>query len=49
MVDATIIHAPSSTKNKEEGRDPDRHQAQKGDLPCLGIKAPIGVDRKTYR
>ena len=49
MVDATIIHAPSSTKNKEEGRDPDRHRAQKGDPPRLGIKVPIGVDRKTYR
>jgi IS5 family transposase len=30
MVDATIIHAPSSTKNKDKLRDPDIHQTRKG-------------------
>ncbi len=30
MVDATLIHAPSSTKNRDKGRDPDRHQTRKG-------------------
>ena len=30
MVDATLIKAPSSTKNRDKGRDPDRHQTRKG-------------------
>ena len=30
MVDATLINAPSSTKNRDKGRDPDRHQTRKG-------------------
>ena len=53
IVDATIIHAPSSTKNKEEKRDPDRHQTRKGNQwffgmnPLKGVKAHIGVDSKT--
>jgi len=30
MVDATIVHAPCSTKNQEQQRDPDMHQTKKG-------------------
>ncbi|MBI3561821.1 MAG: IS5 family transposase [Gammaproteobacteria bacterium] len=47
MVDATIINAPSSTKNKERQRDPDRRQAKKGNQGYFGMKAPIGVDSKS--
>jgi IS5 family transposase len=44
IVDATIIHAPSSTKNAEKARDPDMHQAHKGNQWYFGMKAHIGVD-----
>jgi len=44
IVDATIIAAPSSTKNAEGKRDPDMHQAQKGNQWYFGMKAHIGVD-----
>jgi IS5 family transposase len=44
IVDATIIHAPSSTKNKEGKRDPEMHQAKKGNQFYFGMKAHIGVD-----
>jgi IS5 family transposase len=44
IVDATIIHAPSSTKNKEGKRDPDMHQTKKGNPYFFGMKAHIGVD-----
>ncbi|CAD5379524.1 hypothetical protein OF001_U60150 [Pseudomonas sp. OF001] len=43
-VDATIIHAPSSTKNKDGKRDPDMHQTKKGNQYYFGMKAYIGVD-----
>ena len=46
IVDATIIHAPSSTKNEKQERDPEMHQARKGKQWCLGLKAHIGVDAK---
>ena len=36
IVDATIIHAPSSTKNREEKRDPEMHQTKKGKQWYLG-------------
>ncbi len=44
IVDATIIAAPSSTKNAEGKRDPEMHQAQKGNQWHFGMKAHIGVD-----
>ncbi len=47
IVDATIINAPSSTKNKEKSRDPDMHQTRKGNQWYFGMKAHIGVDSKT--
>ncbi len=47
IVDATIINAPSSTKDKEKSRDPDMHQTRKGNQWYFGMKAHIGVDSKT--
>jgi transposase, IS5 family len=47
IVDATIIHAPSSTKNREEKRDPEMHQTKKGNQWYFGMKAHVGVDSKT--
>jgi IS5 family transposase len=44
IVDATIIEAPSSTKNKEGARDPEMHAAKKGNQWHFGMKAHIGVD-----
>jgi IS5 family transposase len=44
IVDATIIQAPSSTKNKDKQRDPEMHQAKKGQQWYFGMKAHIGVD-----
>jgi transposase, IS5 family len=44
IVDATIIAAPSSTKNKSKSRDPEMHQTKKGNQWYFGIKAHIGVD-----
>ena len=47
IVDATIINAPSSTKNKDKARDLDMHQTKKGNQWFFGMKAHIGVDSKT--
>jgi IS5 family transposase len=44
MVDATIIAAPPSTKNKEHERDPEMHQTRKGNQWFFGMKAHIGAD-----
>ena len=44
IVDATIISAPSSTKNKSRQRDPEMHQTKKGNNWHFGMKAHIGVD-----
>jgi IS5 family transposase len=44
VVDATIIAAPSSTKNKDGARDPQMHQTRKGQQWYFGMKAHIGVD-----
>jgi IS5 family transposase len=44
IVDATIIHAPSSTKNADKARDPEMHQTKKGKQYYFGMKAHIGVD-----
>jgi transposase, IS5 family len=46
IVDATIIHAPSSTKNRCGERDPEMHQTRKGKQWYFGLKAHIGVDSK---
>jgi IS5 family transposase len=46
IVDATIIHAPSSTKNASGERDPEMHQTRKGNQWYFGLKAHIGVDSK---
>jgi len=43
-VDATLIAAPSSTKNKDKARDPEMHSSQKGKQWYFGMKAHIGVD-----
>ena len=45
IVDATIIDAPSSTKNRSGTRDPEMHQTKKGNQWYFGMKAHIGVDR----
>ena len=44
IVDATIIAAPSSTKNRKGERDPEMHQTKKGNQWHFGMKAHIGVD-----
>ena len=44
VVDATLIAAPSSTKNKDGQRDPEMHQSKKGNQWFFGMKAHIGVD-----
>jgi IS5 family transposase len=44
VVDATLIAAPSSTKNKDGQRDPEMHQTKKGEQWHFGMKAHIGVD-----
>ena len=55
LVDATIIEAPSSTKNKEQQRDPEMHQTKKGNQWHFGMKAhiagrpPVGWCVATYR
>ena len=45
MVDATLIAAPSSTKNQAKQRDPEMHQTRKGNQWYFGMKAHIGADR----
>jgi IS5 family transposase len=47
IVDATIIGAPSSTKNKDKARDPEMHQTRKGQQWYFGMKLHIGVDSQT--
>ncbi|SOS15929.1 transposase [Pseudomonas syringae pv. cerasicola] len=44
IVDATLIAAPPSVKNREGKRDPEMHQARKGNQWHFGMKAHIGVD-----
>jgi IS5 family transposase len=44
IVDATMIAAPSSTKNERKERDPEMHQAKKGNQWHFGLKAHLGVD-----
>lgn len=45
VVDATFVESPSSTKNRERARDPEAHQAKKGNNWHFGHKAHIGADR----
>jgi len=47
IVDATIIHAPSSTKNQKKERDPEMSSTKKNDQWYFGMKAHIGVDAKS--
>jgi IS5 family transposase len=47
IVDATIIDAPSSTKNQDRERDPEMHQVKKGQEWYFGMKMHIGVDSRT--
>jgi transposase, IS5 family len=47
IIDATIISAPSSTKNKSGERDPEMHQTKKGNQWFFGMKSHIGVDAGT--
>ena len=44
IVDATILAAPPSTKNKSKERDPEMHQTKKGNAWHFGMKAHVGVD-----
>lgn len=47
IVDATIIGAPSSTKNADKARDPEMHQTKKGQQWYFGMKLHIGVDSQS--
>lgn len=47
IVDASIINAPSSTKNRDQQRDPEMHQTKKGNQWYFGMKAHIGVDSRS--
>jgi transposase, IS5 family len=47
IVDATIIHAPSSTKNETGERDPEMHSTKKGNQYYFGMKAHVGADSRT--
>jgi IS5 family transposase len=46
ITDATIIHAPSSTKNREQERDAEMSSTKKGNTWHFGMKAHVGVDSK---
>jgi transposase, IS5 family len=47
LIDATLIAAPSSTKNKSHQRDPEMHQVKKGNEWHFGMKAHIGADEQS--
>ena len=47
IVDATFVESPSSTKNASGSRDPDAHQAKKGQNWHFGYKLGVGVDAQT--
>ncbi len=47
VVDATLIAAPSSTKNKDKERDPEMHSSKKGAQMYFGMKAHIGADAES--
>jgi IS5 family transposase len=46
IVDATILSAPSSTKNRKQARDPEMHQTKKGNQWYCGMQAHIEVDSR---
>ena len=48
IMDATLIAAPSSTRNEKGERDPEMHQTKKGNQWYLGTKGNIGVDYKEW-
>ncbi len=45
VVDPTIIHAPTSTKNEKRDQDPQMHQTRKGSQWFFGMKVHLGVDK----
>jgi IS5 family transposase len=45
IVDATLIDAPSSTKNRKKERDPEMHSTKKGNQWYFGMKTPIMIQR----
>lgn len=47
VVDATLIAAPTSTKNKDKKRDPDMHSSKKGNQWYFGMKIHIGADAES--
>jgi IS5 family transposase len=47
IIDATLIAAPSSTKNQKRERDPEMHQTKKGNQWYFGMKVHIGVDSES--
>jgi IS5 family transposase len=47
IVDATLIAAPPSTKNRDQSRDPEMHQSKKGNEWHFGMKVHIGADSQT--
>ena len=47
IVDATLIAAPPSTKNKDKARDPEMHQVKKGNQWHFGMNIHVGADSKT--
>ena len=47
IVDATLIAAPPSTKNRDNARDPEMHQTKKGNQYYFGLKAHVGSDAHT--
>ena len=47
VVDATLIPAPTSTKNKDKARDPEMHSSKKGNQWHFGMKAHIGADAES--
>lgn len=47
IVDAMIIDAPSSTKNRDKEHDPEMHQTEKGNQWYFGMKRRFGVDSRT--
>lgn len=46
IVDATIMHAPSSTKNRSGSRDPEMRQTKKGNVWYFGMKVHVGTDKR---
>ena len=48
IVDATIVHAPSSTKNEKRTRDPEMRQTKKGNTWYFGMKVHVGTDVKGF-